>query len=402
MEFAHVSHRVSETEIIHSAGKPAAGLNPKSKPFTPFIGSGRSTPGTATAAAASSQQSAAATIEGAAARLTPRNPSQATQQTVPFQAQTLLASEDRRDGPGSGIAGSSAAAGESTESQVQRRLGITVHAEGLHASVTKFVEGSAKGAPGHDPGSKAEPSPSGNTLNPLQEGSIPKRSSSEVSVPPVVNGGDSAAADSFGQTTPGNGARCAVSSPALPPPVSVQSSNRRTPVQASQPPQPREQQPVAAPAKTGLRLPAEQVLQEHPEHAGGGLATGQQRQLGPPAGATPQASSAPQAAFPGHEQPPAQLLVAGLAEMSSSVQQPPPGALPGAAVQQAESLTPTVAAPKVPVRRVPLPKLPRVPKPVGASTTSPLPVSLSRCRPDVTSQFSFVQLEHARGVIIIL
>ena len=316
---------------------------------------------------------------------------------MPPQAQTWPASTERSNGPGSVTAGSSAAAGETTESQVQRQLGVTVHAEGFRASVTKFVEDSAKEPPGEVAGSKAEPQWSGKTLRPLQEGSIPQivnRPSPEISIPPAINAGDPPSAHPTRQATPDTEARSTVSTPALPAPVSVQSSRGQTPVQASQAPQLREQQPVAPPATTGLRLLAGQVLQEHPELAGGGLTTGQQHQLGPPAAAAQQASSAPEAASPEQQQSQVQLPTMGVPGRRSSVQHNPAGALPDAAKQQAESSSPTVTAPAIPVRRVPLPKLSRVPKPAVPSSTSPQPVSLSGRSPDAISQLLCVQLEY--------
>ena len=61
------------------AAKLAVGLDPNSKPFTPFGGSGMSTPGTVVSAATPNQHITAATIMEAAERLAPRCHSQVLQ-----------------------------------------------------------------------------------------------------------------------------------------------------------------------------------------------------------------------------------------------------------------------------------------------------------------------------------
>ena len=64
------------------AAKLAVGLDPNSKPFMPFGGSGMSTPGTVVDATAPNQYATAATIMEAAQRLTPRTHSQVLQKFI--------------------------------------------------------------------------------------------------------------------------------------------------------------------------------------------------------------------------------------------------------------------------------------------------------------------------------
>lgn len=366
----HISLLTCSTQSF-CAVKLALGLNPNSKPFSPFATSGRSTPSTAAAAAASTQRSTIATITEVAHRITPRSHSEAAQQNLPSQGivtGTLLscqageASGDRDNGPGSGTAGGSTGIGESTESQVQRELGITVHADGLRSSVTPFAWDPAATPPGEIPSSKAEPQSSGEPLKPLQGGGSPetvKRPSPEVLVPPAMDAGDPSPARSTGEGSLSGKAmqemeaRSTVSICAQPPPVCAPSSSGQTPVHAPQSTQPAQQHVAAPPAQTGV------------------LTAGQQGQLSPPAGAAQQAGSAPQVASPGRAQPLAQLPVPA----GYSVQQHPPSALPGPAQQPAGS-----AAPAVPVRRM---LLPRVPKPGGPSIATSQHVSLSGRSPDM-------------------
>ena len=327
-------------------------MNPNSKPFSPFATSGVSTPSTATAAAASTHISTIATITEAAQRISPR--SQAVQKSLPSQSilkqtnsGTVLSRQAGEASKAStdGTAGSSTATGRSTESEVQRQLGITVHAEGFRASVTKYAEDLAKPPPGESAGSKAEPQTSGDTHRPLREVRSPrlyKRPAPEVS--PAATPGGPSPAQSSGQASPEKAAGSTVSTDALPSPVSALSSNVRVPVQV---PQPAAQQP----------------------------------------GAEQQASSTPQAASPGEVQSRAQPSVTSVSGSRASVQQHVPGALPGPAKQPASTAAPTVPAPAVPPRRVPLPKLPRVPLPKlgGSSLAPPRPVHLySGCSPDLS------------------
>ncbi len=358
-----------------------------------------STPSTATAAAASTQSSTIATITEAAQRISPR--SQAVQKTLPSQAilkQTTSGTVQSRQageaskGSSSGTAGSSTGAGESTESQVQRQLGVTVHAEGFRASVTKYAEDLAKPPAGDSAGEaskdssngpqsgtagsstatgestlsevqrhlmanraamiechralinkppcesrgiSAEPQTSEDTHRPLREVMSPrlyKRPAPEVSIPPAVTTGGPSPAQSSGQPSPEKESGAAVSADALPSPVSAQSSTVQVPVQAPQPPQP--------------------VAQQH--------------------GSEQQASSTAQAGSPGRVQPQAQLPGTSVPGGSASVQQQVPGALNGPTKQLAPAAAPIVPGPAVPPRRVPLPKLPRVPLPkLGGSTLAP-------------------------------
>ena len=320
-------------------------MNPNSKPFSPFATSGVSTPSTATAAAASSQRSTIATITEAAQRISPR--SQATQKTLPSQAilkqtnsgtvqsrQAGEAFKDSSDGPGSATAGSSAATRESTESQVQRELGITVHAEGFRASVTKYAEDLEKPLPGQSAGSKAEPESPEVTHRPLRELTSPrlyKRPAPEVSVPPAVGAGGPSLAPSSEEASPEKEPGSTVSTDALPSPVSTLSSNVPIPVQA-----------VSA-LSSNVQIPVQAPQPPQPE--------AQQP------GAEQQASSSSQTASPGQVQSQVHL----------------PGALPGPAKQLASVAAPTVPAPAVPPRRVPLHKLPRVPLPkLGHAPSRPV------------------------------
>ena len=272
-----------------------------------------------------------------------------------------MASIDMNGDSGSSTAGRNTGRGESTESQVQRQLGLTVQAEGLHASVTPFAKDLTDKPPGESSCIKSEPQSGGEALKPLQGGNIPKmlkRPSPEVLVPPAMDAGGPLSEHPIGKeplsgkATPEVGTGSTVSITALPFPVSATSSSGQAPVHASRLPQP-VQQPVAAPpAQTGI------------------WTAGQQGQLSMPAGAAQQAGSAPQAASPGRAQPHAQPPV----PVGFSLQQQLPGALPGPAKQPADSAAPTVPAPAVPVRRM---LLPRVPRPAGPSITTSQPVSLS-------------------------
>lgn len=159
------------------------------------------------------------------------------------------------------------------------------------------------------------------------------------------------------QTAPEGELQSIVSPAASSAPVSAQSSLRPSPVQAPQLPQPQEQSAGGVP---GIQAEA-------------GLTRGEQSKLSPPARAAQHASSAPQPALLVHQQSPGHIPVSNDPGESSAFQQ----CLPGNAKQQAESAAPPSPPPAIPMRRVPLPKLPRMPKPAGPILRFPQHVSLS-------------------------
>jgi len=313
---------------------------------------------------------------------------QATQKALPPQApnntqrvlglvQSWKASEDRKDGPGTGTRtpGSSAATDESTESQVQSQVGVTVLADGLRTS----VEHSA-GKPAEKlPAASSSAQQPGTILTPLQEAQISeisKRPTAEIlrlATLPSLNPKNPLLAHADVQASAGQASESTFTAAASASP-GIESSPKQSPVHQAQPPQLAEQQLDDTAAE---QSPGEPIT------------TGQQGQVGTPAGSAQEASNAPQAAAAEQEHPQVQMtneesllrsssfLLKHLSASSKTAEEIAKIAAPSPVAGPAGP-TP-VATPAAPIRRVLLPKVPmaKLPKPAGRPVTPPQPVSTS-------------------------